>query len=217
MIKSNVKMILNEIPSTVEVLAATKTIGCDRIIEAISAGIKIIGENYVQEAERKYEVIKGGVNWHLIGHLQKNKVKRAVRIFDVIQTLDSSELAYLINRECQHLDKIMPVMIEVNIAKESQKTGILPGDLETFIDEIVKFKNISFIGLMAMGPILDNLEAIRPYFRTAKQLFCRIRDIYGEKGEWKYLSMGMSDTYRIAIEEGANIVRIGTAIFGPRR
>ena len=137
MIKEKVKELFSKIPPYVEVVAATKKRTPQEIKEAVEAGIRIIGENYVQEAEKKKEVLSNlNINWHLIGHLQKNKVKKAIRIFDVIQTLDSIKLAELINRECEKLNKVMSVMIEINIASEPQKSGILPSSVFKFIDNI---------------------------------------------------------------------------------
>ncbi len=219
MIKEKVKELFSKIPPYVEVVAATKKRTPDEIKEAIEAGIKIIGENYVQEAEKKRQVLSNlKVSWHLIGHLQKNKVKKAVRIFDVIQTLDSIKLIELINRECEKLNKVMPVMIEVNIASEPQKSGILPSSIFNFVDEFLKkeFRYVKLIGLMTMGPFLEDKEKLRSYFKRTRDIFEEVRNKYKELDEWRYLSMGMSDSFSIAIEEGANMIRIGTFIFGAR-
>ena len=219
MIKEKVRELFSKIPSYVEVVAATKKRMPQEIKEAIEAGIKIIGENYVQEAEKKREILSDlKVSWHLIGHLQKNKVKKAVRIFDVIQTLDSIKLIELINRECEKLNKVMPVMIEVNIASEPQKSGILPSSIFNFVDEFLKkeFRYVKLIGLMTMGPFLEDKEKLRSYFKRTRDIFEEVRNKYKELDEWRYLSMGMSDSFSIAIEEGANMIRIGTFIFGAR-
>ena len=217
MIKQQVKKILNEIPSHVKVVAAAKQRNTSEILEAIDAGIEIIGDNYIQEAESKYHAINKKAKYHFIGHLQKNKVKRALKIFDLIETLDSLEIAEIINKECQKVDKILPVMIEVNIARESQKNGILPEDLEEFITQIIKLKNIKLVGLMTMGSFRNNPESLRPQFKEAKRLFDKIKEIYQKELGLKYLSMGMSSSYKIAIQEGANIIRLGTILFGPRK
>lgn len=216
MIKRNIERIFKEIPEYVKVVAATKKRLPEEIQEAINAGIRIVGENYVQEAEKKLEVIGRKVEWHLIGHLQKNKVKKAIKIFDVIQTLDSLELAMLVDRECKKLNKIMLAMVEVNIAKEPQKAGVFPEDLEGLVKEVSKLENIKLAGLMTMGPYSENPEGLRPYFRKTKTLFEKIKNSYKNLLDWKYLSMGMSSSYKVAIEEGANMIRLGTAIFGPR-
>lgn len=216
MIKDNTEKILAELPHNIIVVAAAKKKSISEIEQAIQAGIKVIGENYIKEAEEKFNAIGNKVKWHLIGHLQKNKVKRAVKLFDMVETLDSLDLAEIIDIECRKIDKIMPVLIEVNIAKEPQKSGILPQDIEHFIEKIKIFKSIRVMGLMTMGPFLDNPQDIRPFFKQTREIFQKIKSLYPDDLDWKYLSMGMSDTYKIAIEEGANIVRIGTAIFGPR-
>jgi hypothetical protein len=216
MIKENVKRILKEIPPGVKLVAATKKRTPDQIKEAIEAGIEIVGENYVKEAQSKFRIIGKRVKWHLIGHLQKNKVKKAIKIFDMIQTLDSFELAYLINKECEKINKVMPVLIEINIAKESQKSGVYPNQVEELTEKIIDFKNIKIEGLMTMGPLVEEPQRIRPFFKKTKEIFDKIKKSYQDKLDFKYLSMGMSDTYKIAIEEGANIVRVGRAIFGPR-
>jgi len=216
MISENFKKILKEIPKNVILVVAAKNRSIEEIEEVISLGAQVIGENYVQEAERKFNVIKNKIKWHLIGHLQKNKVKKAVKIFDMIETLDSVELAYLLDKECKKINKIMPVLVEVNIAYELEKTGVLPKDLKNFINEVKGFSNLKLSGLMTMGPLVKNPEDIRPYFRETRRIFEDIKNTLNSI-DWIYLSMGMSDTYKIAIEEGANIVRIGTAIFGPRK
>ena len=216
MIKENVKRILTQLPSGVEVLAATKSVDANQIQEAITAGIRIIGENYVQEAQEKFKLIKEGVSWHFIGHLQKNKVNRAVEIFDMIQTVDSLELAQEIDKACKIKDKLMPVLIEINSAGEKQKFGVLPQEAEILIKEIARFENIKIQGLMTMGPFLENPEQLRYYFRQTRQVFQGLSSLNLPRVEMRYLSMGMSNSYDIAIAEGANLVRIGTSFFGQR-
>lgn len=217
MIKENIANILEKLPLGVDLVIAAKQRSLGEIEEAVSAGAKIIGENYVKEAKDKFDVIGNKTKWHLIGHLQKNKAKQAVKIFDMIETLDSLELAAVLDRECKKIDKIMPVLIEVNSACEPQKSGVLPEKIEDFLKEILKFSNLKPEGLMTMGPLLDNAEQVRPYFKSTKKLFNKIKMAYGNKLNWVYLSMGMSSSYRIALQEGANIVRVGTAIFGARK
>ncbi len=216
MIRENVKKILDELPDGVILVAAAKTRTPEEILEAIEAGVQIIGENYVQEAERAYGVIGNRAKWHMIGHLQKNKVKKAVRIFDMIETVDSVKLAKEIDKQCKKIGKVMPVLVEVNSGEEPQKSGVMPDEVVDLVKEISKFENIKVEGLMTMGPLLDDPEELRPYFRKTRELFERIRDMDIPNVEMKYLSMGMSDSYKVAIEEGANMVRIGTKIFGPR-
>ena len=152
----------------------------------------------------------------MLGNLQKNKVKKAVRLFDMIETVDSEELARKIDEECRKIDKVMPVLIELNVAEERQKSGVMPGELDALVGSLMGFPDIRLCGLMVMGPLLDNPQDLRPFFKEAKQIFDRIRSHYKDRSEWKYLSMGMSDSYKVAIDEGANMIRVGTAIFGPR-
>ncbi len=216
MIKENVKRILQELPEGVQLVVAAKTRMPEEIMEAIEAGISIIGENYVQEAERAFKVLGNRTKWHMIGHLQTNKAKKAVRIFDMIETVDSLKLAKAINKECLKIGKIMPILVEINSAEEEQKAGVLPDRAMELIREISQLKAIRVQGLMTMGPFVDDPEQLRPYFKRTKELFDRIRDMNIPNVEMRYLSMGMSDSYKIAIEEGANMVRIGTKIFGPR-
>ena len=204
-VKDNVLKILSWLPGYVELVAAAKSRSVEEILEAIDSGVRIIGENYVQEAEEKFSVIGAKARWHFIGHLQKNKVKKAVKIFDMIETVDSVEIAQEINKACASINKTMPVLIEVN-------SHVLPFDAETIIKNISGLPNIKLVGLMTMGPVLENPEDYRPYFKETKALFDKIRINH----DIKYLSMGMSDSYPIAIQEGANLVRLGTALFGPR-
>jgi len=217
MIKENVRNILGSLPEGVKLVAAAKERSIFEVKEAVGAGIKIIGENYVKEAKLKFEAIGSKVKWHFIGHLQKNKVRPAVKIFDMIETLDSLELAEILDRECKKIDKVMPVLIEVNSACEPQKYGVLPEKAEEFLKGILQFSNIKPMGLMTMGPLKDDPKELRPYFRQTKELFDKIKDKYSRKLEWVCLSMGMSLSYKVAVEEGANMVRLGTAIFGQRK
>jgi len=215
-IKQNVSQILSELPEGVQLVAAAKTRKPEEILEAIEAGIKIVGENYVQEAERAYELIGNKAKWHFIGYLQKNKVKKAVKIFDMIETVDSFELAKEIDKRCAQIGKVMSVLIEVNIGREAQKTGVLPENTEQLAKEISALPNIRLMGLMTMGPLSGDPEDSRPYFVAMKKLFEKMKKVEQPNTEMKYLSMGMTNSYKIAPEEGANIVRIGTKIFGER-
>ncbi|MEA3420665.1 MAG: YggS family pyridoxal phosphate-dependent enzyme [Acidobacteriota bacterium] len=216
MIEENVKKILEELPSGVELVAASKTRTPEEILQAVQAGIKIIGQNYVQEAQKSYSIIGQQAKWHFIGHLQRNKVKIAVEIFDMIETVDSIALASEIDKRCRRLDKIMPILIEINSGKEQQKYGIFPEDTEGLINKISILKNIKIKGIMTMGPRFGNPEDARPYFVETKKIFDKIRTLDIPSVEMRYLSMGMTNSYRVAIEEGANLVRIGSKIFGPR-
>ncbi len=214
-IAENVRSILRELPPGVRLLAATKGRAVEEIEEAIEAGVDLIGENYVQEAARKKEGLRRKVEWHFIGHLQRNKVKRALEIFDVIETVDSIEIAREIDKRAGAMGRKAFVMIEINSGREPQKAGVMPEDALPLAEEIISLENVELIGVMTMGPRVENPEDIRPYFRLTKEIFDELRYIYGDE-RIRYLSMGMTDTWRIAIEEGANIVRIGTGIFGPR-
>ena len=216
MIKQNVSQILNELPNGVELVAAAKTRKPEEVLEAVESGIRIIGENYVQEAERVYEVVGNRAKWHFIGYLQRNKVKKAVRIFDMIETVDSIEIAQEIDKRCAQIGKIMPVLIEINSGREKQKSGVLPENAEQLVREISVLPNIRVTGLMTMGPRFGNPEESRPYFVETKKIFDRIKNLNSPNVEMKYLSMGMTNSYKIALEEGANIVRIGNKIFGER-
>ena len=215
-ITTNVIQLLAELPEGVTLLAAAKTRSPAEIIEAIEAGVKIIGENYLQEAERAYEVVGDGVQWHFIGHLQKNKVHRAVRLFDIIETVDTIALAREIDRRCAMIDRVMPVLIEVNSGREPQKSGVYPEDVESLVREILALPNIRVEGLMTMGLDIGDPEDARPYFVETRRLFEHLKELNLPGVTMKYLSMGMTNSYRVAIEEGANIVRIGSRIFGER-
>jgi len=216
MIKQNVNRILSELPNGVELVAAAKARKPEEVLEAIESEVKIIGENYVQEAERAYELVGNRAKWHFIGHLQRNKVKKAVRIFDMIETVDSVEIAQEIDKRCAQIGKIMPVLIEINSGREKQKSGVFPENTEQLIKEISTLQNIRVTGLMTMGPRFGNPEDSRPYFVETKKLFEWIKKLNLPNIEMRYLSMGMTNSYKIALEEGANIVRIGSKIFGER-
>ncbi len=214
-IKDQIYSILNDIPSTITLVAASKTRTPEEVKEAFEAGLTNMGENYIKEAIEKIEKLSNlEIRWHFIGHLQKNKVKKAVKYFDVIQTVDSVELSALIDKEAKKLNKIMDIMIEINIAKEPQKSGVFPEETMNIVSEIEKFENIKLIGLMTMGPVVQSPEEIRPFFKLAKNLFEQLKP---SVPTMQYLSMGMSDSYKVAIEEGSNMIRIGSKIFGPRK
>jgi len=216
MIGQNVNQILSQLAEGIQLVAAAKTRQPEEIFQAVEAGAKIVGENYVQEAEKAYEVVGNRAKWHFIGHLQKNKVKKAVRIFDMIETVDSVEIAREIDKRCAQIDKIMPVLIEVNSGRESQKSGVLPENVEQLIEEISALPNIEVMGLMTMGPRVGNPEDSRPYFVETRKIFERMKKLNLPNVEMKYLSMGMTNSYKVAIEEGANMVRLGSKIFGER-
>lgn len=221
-IKENLEVIQNRIkeaaqkterePSDIELVAVTKLVNIHQIKEAINAGIKIIGENRVQEAKNKFQQLKD-IKWHLIGHLQKNKVKDAIEIFDIIQSVDKIELAEEINKRAGQINKIIDILIQINISEEESKFGISPSSTLEIIQQISKFKNIKIRGLMTIAPLVSNPEDVRLYFRELAKLKDKITSQKIENVEMKYLSMGMSNDFEVAIEEGSNMVRIGRAIF----
>jgi hypothetical protein len=222
MIAENVKAILKELPPGVMLAAAAKTRTPAEIIEAVEAGVAIIGENYVQEAEKAragVEAMRGGplpVRWHMIGRLQKNKAKKAVEIFDMIETVDSVELAVELNRRAAAAGKTVEVLIEVNSGREPQKAGALPEDVESLARSIAGLDRLRLLGLMTMGPFEGDPEDARPYFRETRRLFEALRPLDIPNATMSWLSMGMTNSWRVAVEEGATLVRIGTGIFGPR-
>ena len=215
-IRDNVRQIREELPAGVLLVAAAKSRSPREVREAIEAGIGIIGENYVQEAETVRQAVGGEVAWHFIGHLQTNKVKKAVAIFDMIETVDSFETAAEIDKRCAAAGRFMPVLIEVNSGRESQKSGALPEDAEALVRRIAPLSYVRVMGLMTMGPATDRPEDTRRAFAATRRLLERLKALDPSGVEMKYLSMGMTGSYRIAIEEGANIVRIGSGIFGER-
>lgn len=205
---------VNRDPQEIKLVAVTKTATLEQIKEAINEGVKIIGENKVQEAKKKYQFLTKEVKWHLIGHLQTNKVKYAVEIFDLIHSVDSIKLAKEIDKRSVQFKKTIDVLIEVNISGEETKYGYNPEKVEAFLKEISEFSGIRVRGLMTIAPISKNKEEVRPYFRRLRELSERIRDKNIKNIKMDYLSMGMTDDFEIAIEEGANMVRIGRGIFG---
>jgi pyridoxal phosphate enzyme (YggS family) len=203
-------------PEEVTLLAVTKTVSPSKIKEAINAGIWELGENRVQEGLRKQvELMDPKLRWHLIGSLQTNKVKMAVPAFAVIHSLDRWRLAEALEKRGEELNNTIPVLVEVNVSGESTKHGILLGQVQEFIGELTKLPHLVPEGLMTMAPWTDRPEEVRPFFRELKQIFDRIGQ-GNDNPRWKHLSMGMSNDFEIAVEEGATIVRIGSAIFAPK-
>jgi len=216
MIRENMRKILEELPEGVSLVGAAKTRTPQEIMEAVEAGLEIVGENYVQEAERAFQVVGEKVKWHMIGHLQSNKAKKAVGVFDMIETVDSLKLAGAIDKACKKIEKVMPILMEINSGEESQKAGVMPEDAISLARDMSELNNIKLMGLMTMGPFAGDPEESRPYFQKTKKLFEEIRGMNLPGVEMKYLSMGMSNSYKVALEEGANVVRIGTNLFGER-
>ncbi len=203
-------------PSSVKLVVVTKTVDPDRIREAVAAGAKILGENRVQEAKEKIEELGNVANWHLIGRLQTNKAKYAVKLFDLIHSVDNRELAREIDRQAAKINKVQPVLIEVSIAGEAFKAGVRIDETMDLIKEAAKLKNIAILGLMTMPPFSDNPKDSRPYFRKLRELAQSVARENLPGVSLKELSMGMSGDFEVAIEEGATMVRVGTAIFGER-
>lgn len=215
-IKESVINILDTIPADVQLIAAAKTRTLEEVEAAIQAGVTHIGYNYVQEAIPIIQAIGNRATWHMIGHLQRNKAKLAVQHFNMIETVDSLRLAQALDRRCREIGKKIPILIEINSGREGAKTGVLPEEVDELAAHISTFGNIHVEGLMTMGPIYGDPEGSRPYFKATRQVFERLRVQNLTNVTMRYLSMGMSNSYQIAIEEGANIVRIGTKLFGAR-
>lgn len=216
-IADNYRRIRHELPDHVTIVAAAKTRSAEEIAEVIEAGAPIIGENYVQEARsvrREMGEVAGRAEWHLIGHLQRNKIKKALPTFEVIQTVDSRKLARGINKRVEEPRR---VFVEVNIAGEESKYGVPPDEVEGLLKDISELPRLRVEGLMTMEPYFDDPEKARPYLRRMKELYDGLRELSLPHVDLRVLSMGMSGSYRVAVEEGANMVRLGTALFGPRR
>jgi pyridoxal phosphate enzyme (YggS family) len=211
------RQIRRDIPGHVAIVIAAKPRSAEDIRTVIEAEATDIGENYVQEAERMRQELgptAGSVRWHMIGHLQNNKVNKALPLFGIFQTIDTVKLAENINKKASG---IVPVYIEINSGREPQKTGVFPEDAERLMRSIASFEKIRIEGLMTMGLRFGDPENARPYFRITKKLFDHTASIDVPRVEMKVLSMGMSNSYRAAIEDGSTMVRLGTTLFGTCR
>lgn len=222
-VHERIRMACNRVgrdPKSVTLVAVTKTLSRERVEEAIRSGLAVLGENRVQEAQRKIAAIKLPAEWHLIGHLQSNKARLAVPLFRRIHSIDGSRLAEKINEAAAEFDPLghspLQVLVQVNVSGEESKSGVAPGDLIPLVETIARLRHISVGGLMTIPPICEGLESTRPFFRNLRQLAEEVaeRRIPGVK--MNDLSMGMSEDFEVAIEEGATIVRIGRALFGER-
>ena len=214
---SMIRGIIMEMDGRAEILAASKSRSAEEMVLAYGAGIRLFGENYVKEAAGKIDAVRKAcpeARFHLIGHLQSNKVRKAIAVFDMIQSIDSLKTARMIDSECRKIGKIMPVLIEVNLGEEESKSGCRKAELDGIIEDISCLKGISMEGLMCIPPESDDADGQRRYFREMKTLFDRAKERYPNI---HILSMGMSNDYKTALSEGSNMVRLGTAIFGPRR
>ena len=226
-ISTNYAKLREETPEDVNIVLSVKAKTLEEIEEAIDAGATDIGENYVQEAGSIYSLLRKKarkIRWHMIGPLQTNKINKALRTFDVIQTVDSLEKAVAIDKRVERARKqVIPVYIEINIGNEDSKAGIKPAEhepfeeyLEKLIRDVSELEHIRLEGLMTMGPRFGDPEEVRPYFKRTRRIFERIKGLDLPNVDMKYLSMGMTNSYKVAIEEGSNMIRIGTAIFVKR-
>ena len=197
----------------VTLVAVTKNHGVEMMQQAIDAGVADIGENRIQEAAEKFKSLNREVTRHLIGHLQTNKAKQAVRLFDLIHSVDSENLAAAIDKAAHSIGKIQNVLIQVNLAKEDSKFGVYEENLQTLIKTVDTLQNIRLRGFMLIAPNYSDVENCRPLFRRMYEIFVEAQKT---RQNFDFLSMGMTHDYKIAIEEGANVVRVGTAIFGER-
>jgi pyridoxal phosphate enzyme (YggS family) len=196
--------------------AAAKTRSLEEVEAVIAADVTHIGYNYVQEALPIIDVIGDRAAWHIIGHLQRNKARIAVEKFDMIETVDSWKLAQTLERYCAEQQRVIPVLLEINSGRETNKTGVLPEDVDDLVEKISKLRHLHIEGLMTMGPRFGDPEKSRPYFKATRHIFERLSRLALPNVEMRTLSMGMSNSYKVAIEEGANLIRIGSGIFGPR-
>jgi PLP dependent protein len=204
-------------PRDIKILAAAKAQEIKSIEAAIMAGVLLIGENYVQEARVKRKGLAGSVEWHMIGHLQRNKAKAAVEIFDVIESVDTAELARELDKEGRKRNTRVRALIEINLAGEETKSGITKLQVADFLRTISQLEHLSIEGLMTVPPFREKCEETRPYFREMRRLRDELHSLKLPNVDLRELSMGMTHDYLIAVEEGATIVRIGTALFGRRR
>jgi pyridoxal phosphate enzyme (YggS family) len=203
-------------PEKIRLVAVSKTVDLERIRQAIEAGVGSLGENYVQEAQKKIEALGHRVAWHYIGHLQTNKARAAAALFDFIHSVDSLRLAEELDRAALQQKKVLPVLLQVNLAGEESKFGASETEVVRLLELFSNLRGVSVKGLMAMPPFFEDSEESRPYFRALKKLAESVAQKKMPGILMEELSMGMSNDFEVAIEEGATLVRVGTAIFGPR-
>ncbi len=204
-------------PKSVRLVAVSKTVPADRVKQAIEAGVDILGENYVQETRTKFnELAACRVSWHFIGHLQTNKAKYAVRLFDLIHSMDSFKLARELDKQAKKVNKVQNILIQINIGQEPSKSGTDAEKASILIKDVSRLENLSVKGLMIMPPFFNDPEKVRPYFSALRNLRDQIHHTLSDV-DLRELSMGLSNDFEVAIEEGATFVRIGTAIFGERQ
>jgi hypothetical protein len=203
-------------PAEVRLVAVSKTVEIDRIRQALTAGQLIFGENYLQEAQPKVAALGPGVSWHFVGHLQTRKAKGAVELFDLIHSVDRLKLARVLEEAAARQGKIQEILIQVNLAAEESKSGASPEEVPDLLKQVAALPHLRVAGLMTMPPFLPDPEAVRPYFKALRELRDRLRQLQVIDSPLAELSMGMSVDYEAAVEEGATLVRVGTAIFGSR-
>ena len=215
---SNAAAACGRSPEDIVLLAISKTFPKETIYQAVDAGLRQFGENRVQEAERKIPDFAKSLNleWHLVGHLQSNKARRAAELFDMIHSVDSAKLAAKLNQTCLEIGKTLPVLLQVDLGEEESKFGVVPNQIQEVVEAVSEFKGIRLDGLMAIPPFFEDMELVRPYFAKLRELKERLESEQPGCLGRQHLSMGMSHDFQVAIEEGATIVRVGTAIFGPR-
>ena len=216
-IRSQAARLLAEMPAGVTLEAAVKKRNPEEVAAAYEGGIRVFGHNYVQEAQQMLASVYFNAEWHLIGHLQSNKAVTAVQLFNLLETIDSYKLALRLESVCSAAGKTMPVLIEVNSGREENKTGVMPEEVEVLAQKIAELPHLSLKGLMTMGPLSSEERDSRPYFKTTRQIFEILSHSSLGQGRMSVLSMGMSGSYRAALDEGANLIRLGTAIFGARK
>jgi len=211
-----VQKIKSQLLPDVILIAAAKTRSLEEVEAVIEAGVTHIGYNYLQEALPIIEAVGDQVQWHMIGHLQTNKAKLVAAYFDMCHTIDSWHLAKYLDHRCELVGRTLPVLIEINSGEESNKTGVLPEDVDALAEQVSSLKHLKLQGIMTMGPRFGEPEESRPYFKLTRKAFDRVKAMALPNVEMKFLSMGMSNSYLIAIEEGANMIRVGSKLFGER-
>ena len=201
--------------SDITLVAVSKTVGADAVGQAVEAGIRDFGENRVQEYLKKREVVSDKIHWHIIGPLQRNKVRYILDKVYLLHSLDRLSLAQEIEKQCEKNGTELCALVQLNIAKEPTKSGVYEEDLEHFLEQLSVMRSVRVKGLMAIPPAVPRADDNRPYFEKMRMLYERFKNVYPNAG-FEFLSMGMSDDFEAAIEEGSNVVRIGTAVFGAR-
>lgn len=209
---------VNRDPAEVRLIGVSKTVPAERVREGIQAGLTLLGENYVQEAQEKITQLRGlGASWHFIGHLQSNKARVAADLFDLIHTVDRKSLAKELNRRAQQRGRPLDVLLQVNVGEEESKSGAATEDVVALFNYVSSLDGLAVRGLMALPPYLEDPEQVRPYFKEMRQMLERLRQGAARPEHLSELSMGMSHDFEVAIEEGATFIRVGTALFGERR